>query len=90
MKRKHFLKYEFQKQILKSIKINKNIAYSYRYHAYFTLINKPRISRQNLAVKRCVISGRVWGVNEQTSYTRFVFRNEIYKSNLPGFRRASW
>ena len=90
VKRKHYLKYEFQKQLLKSIKLNKNIAYSYRYHAYFMLINKPRITRRTFMVNRCIVSGRVWGVNSKTYYTRFVFRDEIYQSNLPGFRRASW
>uniref|UniRef100_A0A8C1LW30 Ribosomal protein S14 n=1 Tax=Cyprinus carpio TaxID=7962 RepID=A0A8C1LW30_CYPCA len=89
MKRKHFIKYELKRSLLRSIKNNKNIPYSYRYHAYYQLVNLPRISSRSLMTNRCVVTGRVWGVNSKTYLSRFAFRDEVYRSELPGFRRAS-
>ncbi len=90
LKRHKFLKYDFQKKLLKSIKLNKNASYSQRYYAYYLLVSKPKLSSINKLSNRCVSSGRVWSVNRKTNYNRFVFRDETYKSNIPGCRRASW
>lgn len=90
LKRKVFLKNEIKRVILKSIKNSKNISYSRRYQAYYQLILLPRISSKSMVVNRCVVSGRVWGVNRKTKYSRFKLRFESYNSNIPGYRKASW
>lgn len=89
-KRKIFLKNELKKKILYSISCNQNLPLLYRYLAYW---NKNKISKLISIVQhrdRCVLTGRVWNVNHYTKISRFKFRSEIYKGNLPGFSRASW
>ena len=90
LKRQFFLKNEFKRLILKSLKKSKTVSYSRRYQAAYQLTTLPRISTRTMSVNRCVVSGRVWSTNKQTGYSRFVLRNESYSSNIPGCRRASW
>lgn len=89
-KRKLFLKHEIKKQLLISNKKNKNSTYLARYKSSFYLSMLPQLSSKIQVNNRCVFTGRVWSVNRKTGYTRFVMRDESYKSNLPGIRRASW
>lgn len=89
-KRIMFVKFEFRRNLLKSIKVNKKIPYSLRYKASYYLVNKPRFSSLSFSGKRCILSGRLRGVNVTTGLTRFVFRSEANSSNLPGCGRASW
>lgn len=89
-KRKAYLKYEIKKILLVSYKKSKKINYMTRYRAAFHLSMIPRSLSKTRLSNRCVFSGRVWSVNRKTNYSRFVFRDEAYKSNIPGFRRASW
>lgn len=90
LKRKAFIRYEFKRNLLKSIKVNKAVPYSRRVKATFHLSNMPKISSKTYSGKRCVISGRVWSVNKHANISRFEFRNQVYSSNLPGCSRASW
>lgn len=55
-----------------------------------SLTRLPRVSAKTYANNRCVLTGRVWGVNSKVGLSRFKLREEVYKSNIPGFRRASW
>ena len=89
-KRHCFLKNEFKKKILKSFLKNNAISQDKRYRAAFYLSMLPRFSSVTVMRNRCVISGRVWSVNSKTKYSRFALRNQIYKSYLPGMKRASW
>jgi ribosomal protein S14 len=88
-KRIIFIKHEFKRNLLKSLKVNQKIPYSIRYKAAFYLSTKPRFSSLNYSSKRCIVSGRVWGVEKVTGLTRFVFREEANNSSLPGCSRAS-
>ena len=89
-KRGVFLRNEIKKKILKSIKLNKNTPYIRRYKAAYHLSNLPRVSNRAVLVTRCVVSSRVFSVKRVTGYSRFVFRTETLKANIPGCRRASW
>lgn len=89
-KRKLFLKNEIKKKLLKAIKKNKYMTYAQRYKASFYLSNFPKIATITYSNNRCFISGRSQAVDRKTTTSRFEFRQFIYKSNLPGFRRASW
>lgn len=89
-RRKLFLKTEIKKHLLSSLIKNQNIPITYRYLA---LWNKSKLSPITSLVKhqnRCTATGRIWGINKWTKYSRFYFRTESYKGNLPGFNRASW
>lgn len=89
-KRKIFIKQEIKKILLVSYKSSKKATYLNRYKASFYLSMLPRSSAKTRITNRCVFSGRVWAVNRKTNYSRFLFRDQAYNSNLPGFRRASW
>ena len=89
-RRKIFLKNELKKKILTSISHNQNLPLLYRYLAYW---NKNKISKLISKTQhndKCIITGRVWNVNIYTKFSRFKFRQEVYKGNLPGFSRSSW
>lgn len=58
-KRKCFLKSEFKRVLLKSIKNSQTISYSRRYQAAYHLTALPRINSRTASVNRCVITGRV-------------------------------
>ena len=90
MKRKLFLKYEIKKIILKSLKKNYSMSFTYRYFAFYQFIKTPRWATRAQIVNRCARTGRALSVKKNTHYSRFVFRTESYKGNLPGFKRASW
>lgn len=90
LRRKLFLKYELKKIILKSIIKNNEMQNSYK---YLSLLFKSHIPRRALIIQqvnKCFLTGRPWYVNKYTRYSRFKFRLESYKGNIPGFKRASW
>ena len=89
-KRKIFLKNIIKKTLLKSIKSSILIPNYKRYLAYFYLIRRPKMASSVSFNNRCIVSGRVWSTNKKTELSRFELRSEVYKSNLPGLRRASW
>lgn len=89
-KRKLYLKYVVKKYMLGALIRSRHVSLSRRYLAYFYLIRLPKISAKTTSNKRCVLSGRVWSVNKKTGLSRFELRREVYKSNIPGFRRSSW
>lgn len=89
-KRKIFLKFFFKKCFIKSLSRTKKSSVSRRYLVNIALTRLPRVSTRTYINSRCVISGRVWGVNSKVGLSRFELRKEVYKSNIPGFRRASW
>jgi len=84
------VKEEIKKKILKSVKSNRGATMSQRYLANFHLARLRRIGAVTKVNNRCVESGRVWSVTSYTNYSRFLTRRELYNSNLPGFKRASW
>ena len=88
-KRHIFLKNEFKKLLLNSIIHNEYCSLHRRYLANFYLTRLPKITAKTYSHARCSISGRSTGVNRQTGYGRFILRQQIYSSVLPGFRRAS-
>lgn len=90
LKRKLFLKTELKKKILKSFIKNTKIPNTYRYLAFWHFCKMRRITSKTHHQKRCVISGRIWYVLKNTSYSRFILRNQVNLGNLPGFKRASW
>lgn len=79
-----------KRTLLKSIKSSVLLPNYKRYLAYFYLIRKSKTSTSVIFNNRCIVSGRVWSTNKKTNLSRFELRSEIYKSNLPGLRRASW
>ena len=89
-KRTVFLKSEFKKLILRSVRSNRKVPYAKRYQAAFYLSLLPRFSSRSVVRNRCSVSGRFWSLNRRTRYSRFVFRSEAYSSNIPGCARASW
>ena len=66
------------------------MTYAQRYRASFYLSNFPKISTISYVNNRSFITGRSQAVDRKTTTSRFEFRQIIYKSDLPGFRRASW
>ena len=90
LKRKLFLKYELKRVLLKSLVKNSNLPLTYRYLAFYHKIKLPRWGILPQIVNRCSWTGRALSVNKKTHYSRFIFRIESYKGNLPGFKRASW
>lgn len=89
-RRKLFLKTELKKIILKSIIKNNNLPLSYRYFALYNKSKLLRLSSITQQKNKCVKTGRVWSTVKMANYSRFLFRTESGKGNLPGFRRASW
>ena len=89
-KRKLFLKNELKLVLLKSFISNKNLTLSQRYYALYLKSKIIRLSSKTQIQNRCVKTGRIWSVKKYTNYSRFFFRTESYKGNLPGFQRASW
>ena len=89
-KRYMFLKNEIKKKILKSIRLSKKVPILFKYKAsyYSTFLSKS--SSKTFFVNRCIMSGRVWGVNKHSNYSRFIFRKKIYKTDIPGSKRSSW
>lgn len=90
LRRKLFIRQELHRFTLEGIIHNRNIATSYRYLAFY---KKTQINRSAFLVQqrnRCVVTGRVWNVLKVARYSRFVFRTEAYKGDMPGCRRASW
>lgn len=89
-RRKIFLKTEIKKHLLTGLIKNKNITTVYRYLAYWNKSKLITIGLQTKHNNRCTVTGRIWSVNKLTKFSRFFFRSESYKGNLPGFSRASW
>jgi len=89
-KRKIFLKNEIKRIVLKSISFNKYTSYSRRYLAKYFISTLPRFASITVVNNRCVYSGRSWGVNKKTGMSRFVHRNKVYSSDIPGCKKASW
>ena len=90
IKRKMFIKTEIKRRLLKSLKTSHLVPFSRRYQAVCFLTRLPRISSVTQVRNRCVLSGRVWSVNNKTRYGRFILRDNAYNSNIPGLSRASW
>ena len=89
-KRKLFLKNELKSIILKNIINNEKLPTTCRYFALYNKSKMLRLSSKIQQKDKCVISGRIWSTVKLTKYSRFVFRIESNKGNLPGFKRASW
>lgn len=89
MKRQCMLKFELKRLILRSIKNSRNIPLCRRYQAIYHLSLLPKYTSPNFYVNRCVVSGRVWSTLRRTGSNRFIFRTNVFKSTLPGIRRAS-
>jgi small subunit ribosomal protein S14 len=89
-RRKLFLKYELHRIVLKSVTKNTYLPWINRYFAFYNKSKLLQLSSITKQKNRCIRSGRRWSIVKMTSYSRFVFRNESYNGNLPGFRRASW
>jgi ribosomal protein S14 len=89
-KRQVYIKYKLKRILLKSGKITKKNPIFRKYLYYINLIKLPNVSSVSFSNNRCTSKGRIWGTNKKTSLGRFVLRQEIYASVIPGFRRASW
>jgi ribosomal protein S14 len=89
-KRSIFLKNEIKKKILKSIKLSQNVPYFYKYKASYYNTYLIKSTSKTFYINRCVISGRVWGLNKYSNYSRFIFRKKAYKTDIPGLRRSSY
>lgn len=89
-KRKFFLKFELKRSLLKSLKLNKITKLSNSYSASFYLLKLSKFSSKSHPKGRCIISGRSKAIDKKTGLSRFFFRKEVYKSNIPGLKRASW
>lgn len=89
-RRKLFLKNEIKRIVLKGIIKNSKLPLSYRYLALFNKSKLFRSSSKTQHQNRCAKTGRIWGVNKYSHYSRFLFRTESYKGNIPGFGRSSW
>lgn len=90
LRRKLFLKNELKRLILTSLIRNTKLPLTHRYLALYSKSKLYRSSSKTQQQNRCVSTGRIWGVNKHANYSRFLFRTESYKGNLPGFSRASW
>ena len=89
-KRKLFLKNELKRLLLSGLLKNTHLPLAYRYLALWHKSKLIRTSSSTQQQNRCVKTGRIWYVLKTTQYSRFFFRTESYKGNLPGFKRASW
>lgn len=89
-RRKLFLKNEIKKHLLNGLIKNTNIPVTYRYLAYWNRSKLVTTGSHTKHNNRCTTTGRIWAVNKLTKFSRFYFRTESYKGNLPGFSRASW
>lgn len=88
--RQFFIKNELKKKILNSISKNNYLPLSYKYLINYFKLKSARKSNYIQQTNRCVGTGRVWSVLKLTNYSRFLFRTNSYKGNLPGFKRSSW
>ena len=89
LKRHFFLKNELKRRLLRALLKSRLIPTIRRYQASYYLATLPHITSSTFYVNRCVKSGRIWSVHKSTGYNRFILREEIMKSNLPGYKRAS-
>jgi small subunit ribosomal protein S14 len=89
-RRKLFLKNELKKILLKSLIKNNNLPIIYRYFALYSKAKLIRFGSITKQKNKCVQTGRIWSTTKNVNYSRFLFRTESNKGNLPGFRRASW
>ncbi len=89
-RRKLFLKNEIKKNVLKSLIKNSRLPISYRYLALYNKSKLMRLSSISQQKNKCVRTGRRWSVVSISKYSRFLFRTESIKGNLPGIKRASW
>ena len=89
-KRMQFLKFEIKQNLLNSMKINKFSSFNNRYRFLFLQSKFFKNKSQNKINNICILSGRVKGVYKKTGYSRFTMRYFLYKTTLPGFKRASW
>jgi len=90
LKRRLYVKYELKKILIKSGVLNQQLQSTYRYLNSYHYRKYARWTILPQQVNRCVITGRQWAVIKKTNLSRFKFRTESYKGNLPGFKRASW
>jgi ribosomal protein S14 len=89
-RRKQFLKAELRYLFFKNVLFNSRIPLLYRYLAFYKKTQISRITSATRIQNRCVKTGRIWGINKHTRYSRFFFRVETNNGYLPGFKRASW
>lgn len=89
-RRKLFLKNEIKKKILLGLIKNQNLPIIYRHLALWNKSKLMRSSSFTQQQNRCTKTGRIWSVVKLTRYSRFMFRTESHKGNIPGFSRASW
>jgi len=88
-RRQFFLKYEFEKSVLKGITKNYYLPHQTRLLAQTRLALLPKVAATNKHRNRCVRSGRKHNVLKKMQYSRFIFRDEAYLGHLPGVARLS-
>jgi len=89
VKRLLFLKFEVKRRVLKASKTsNYNKNYTKQVSAFY-LTKLSRFNAKTFSKNRCVITGRAKAIDKATALSRFSFRSEAYRANIPGLRRAS-
>lgn len=88
--RKHYIKNEFKKLILKSVMQNKNAKPIVRAHAYFKMIHFPKKSSISNQINVCLLRGRTKGVWKFAQMCRHVIVKLAVTGNLQNMKIKSW
>lgn len=86
-KRKLFLINEIKRLLMLYLIKNKNNNYVRMLFLFFKTNYIKVISTKTRINYRCIVSGRNYGVFNKLNYSRFVFRNNLKLSFLPGFQK---
>ena len=90
LKRRSFIKVEFKRRLVTYSRKSKYMSNFSKNLIIIRLANLPSYSRSTVHRNRCLVSGRGHGVLSKFNLSRFFFRSNALKLNLPGVRRKSW
>ncbi|KAK8155024.1 mitochondrial 40S ribosomal protein MRP2 [Phyllosticta citrichinensis] len=89
-KRKTFAEFEPQRQALRYIIRNTTLPPRIRAQAQLELTQMHAYTRPTQIKNRCIMGGRGRGIMSDFRLSRYQFRFQALKGNLPGVKKASW
>jgi len=90
LKRKSFIKVEFKRRLISYSRKSSYIGNFSKNLIIIRLSDLPSYNKSTVHRNRCLVSGRGHGVLSKFNLSRFFFRTNSLKLNLPGVRRKSW
>ncbi|KAF2460664.1 hypothetical protein BDY21DRAFT_280222 [Lineolata rhizophorae] len=89
-KRKVFAENEVERQALRYITRNTTLPQRVRAQAQLQLTQMNCYTRYTQIKNRCVMGGKGRGVLKDFRMSRFQFRINALRANLPGVKKANW